>query len=114
MLIKYINVIFDIFYPDDYFSLLAAYAKHDNEGVATLVHTVYNSGVNFIKWFEGFHSFVMNVVKYIFMQDIEATMIPSHYADKVSNYGPKHSIVCLKLANKLLKMNAELKTTSIF
>ena len=97
---------------DDYFLLLASYAKHNNEEIAKLIHKVYNSGVNFVKWFEGFHAFVINIVKYIFMQDIECTMIPSHYKDKVSNYGPKHSIICLKLANKLLKLNAELKTTS--
>lgn len=96
---------------DDYFALLSAYAKHDNANVAKIIHTVYNSGVNFVKWFEGFHSFVINVVKYIFMQDIEATMIPAHYVEKVSNYGPKHSVICLKLANKLLKLNADLKTT---
>jgi len=96
---------------DDYFTLLSAYAKHDNEAIAKIIHTVYNSGVNFVKWFEGFHAFVINIVKYIFMQDIEATMIPAHYAEKVAPYGPKHSLICLKLANKLLKLNAELKTT---
>ena len=97
---------------DDYFALLAAYAKHDNAEITRLIDSVYNSGVNFVKWFDGFHAFVMNVVKFIFMQDIESTMIPSHYKDKVSTYGPKHSIVCLKLANKLLKLNADLRTTS--
>lgn len=97
---------------DDYFTLLASYAKHDNEGVTKIIHNVYNSGVNFVKWFDGFHSFVINVMKYIFIQDINATMIPSHYADRVSNYGPKQSIVCMKLASKLLKLLAELKTTN--
>ena len=53
----------------------------------------------------------MNVVKYIFLQDINLTMIPSHYQEKISKYGSAHSIVCLKLANKLLKLNYELKTT---
>ena len=96
---------------DDYFALLSAYAKHDNTAVAQIIHTVYNSGVNFIKWFEGFHAFVMNVVKFIFLQDIQATMIPAQYAEKVAPYGPKHSVVCLKLANKLLKLNADLKAT---
>ena len=96
---------------DDYFSLLNAYAKKDNKGIAELVDHVYNSGVNFVKWFEGFHSFIMNVVKYIFLQDIESTMIPAHYKDKISKYGPKHSAVCLKLANKLLEMNNVLKST---
>lgn len=97
---------------DDYFSLLASYAKHDNESITKLINKVYNSGVNFVKWFEGFHSFVTNVTKYIFMQDITATMIPAHYADKVSNYGVKHSVICMKLSSKLLKMIADLKSTS--
>ena len=96
---------------DDYFALLAAYAKRDNVKITEIVHTVYNSGINFVKWFEGFHSFVMNLVKYIFLQDIEVTMIPSHYLNKVSKYGSAHSAICLKLANKLLKLNSELKTT---
>ena len=53
---------------DDYFSLLQAYAKRDNASIAEIIHVVYNSGVNFVKWFEGFHSFVINVVKYILLQ----------------------------------------------
>lgn len=96
---------------DDYFKLLQAYSKKDNRTISDIINTVYNSGVNFIKWFEGFHSFVMNVVKYIFLQDINLTMIPSHYQEKISKYGPAHSIVCLNIANKLLKLNHELKTT---
>lgn len=96
---------------DDYFKLLGAYSKKDNRTVSDVINNVYNSGVNFVKWFEGFHSFVMNVVKYIFLQDINLTMIPSHYQQKIANYGSAHSIVCLKLANKLLKLNYELKTT---
>ena len=96
---------------DDYFSLLNAYAKRDNKAIAEMIDSVYNSGVNFLTWFTGFHAFVINIVKYIFMQDIESTMIPSHYQDKISCYTVKHSSVCLKLANKLLSMNAELKTT---
>ena len=95
-----------------YFALLASYAKHDNEEITKIIHRIYNSGVNFIKWFEGFHSFVINVMKYVFVGDITATMIPAHYADKVANYGPKHSLICLKLANRLLKMISELKTTT--
>jgi len=96
---------------DDYFSLLQAYASKNNTEVASIIDSVYNSGVNFIKWFEGFHSFIINVVKYIFLQDIEATLIPSHYKDKISKYGTAHSVICLKLANKLLNMNNELKST---
>ena len=96
---------------DDYFALLAAYAKKDNKVISEIIHTVYNSGVNFLKWFEGFHSFVIQIVKYIYMQDIEVTTIPSYYANKISKYGTAHSAVCLKLANKLVKLNQELKTT---
>jgi len=96
---------------DDYFSLLQSYAKRDNSSIAKIINDVYNSGVNFVKWFEGFHSFVMNVVKYIFMKDIEVTMIPSHYKDRISKYGTAQSVVCLKLGNKLMKMNYDLKTT---
>lgn len=96
---------------DDYFRLLGAYAKKDNNGISEIIDTVYNSGVNFQKWFEGFHSFVMNVVKYIYLQDIQRTTIPSYYSDKISKYGTNHVIICLKLANKLVELNSALKTT---
>ena len=94
-----------------YFELLAAYSKRDNSEIARLIDEIYNSGVNFVKWMEGWHSFVMNVVKYIFLQDINMTMIPSTYQDKISKYGPNHAAVCLKLANTLVKMCQELKST---
>lgn len=96
---------------DDFFLLLQAYAKKDNTQIASIVNRVYNSGVNFVKWFESFHAFVINVVKYIFLQDIESTMIPSSYLDKVSRYSTAHASVCLNLANKLVKLNSELKST---
>lgn len=96
---------------DDYFTLLSSYAKKDNESVTLLVDKVYNSGVNFVKWFEGFHSFVMNVVKYIYSKDINMTTIPNHYLDKISKYGTAHVIICLKLSNKLFEMISELKKT---
>lgn len=96
---------------DDYFDLLSAYSRKDNVKIASILNSVYNSGVNFVKWFESFHAFTMNIVKYIFLQDINETMIPSHYADKISKYGPKHSVICLKLANVLVKLNADLKNT---
>ena len=38
-------------------------------------------------------------------------MIPSYYQDKIAKYGTAHSALCLKLANKLLKLNQELKGT---
>lgn len=96
---------------DDYFSLLQAYAKKNNVEISRIVNDVYNSGVNFVKWFEGFHSFVINVVKYIFLQDISLTMIPIQYSEKISTYGTAHASICLKLANKLMEMNHNLKTT---
>lgn len=96
---------------DEYFALLNAVAKKDNKAIAETIHKVYNSGVNFVKWFEGFHSFICNIVKYIFLQDISTTMIPAHYQNKVSGYGVAHSTLCLKLANKLLQMNHELRST---
>lgn len=96
---------------DDYFKLLGAYAKKNNAVIAGVVHDVYNSGVNFVKWMEGFHSFVINIVKYIFLKDINATMIPAYYQDKISQYGASHAAICLKLGNKMLRLNSELKTT---
>ena len=95
---------------DDYFELLNACAKKDNASITRIVNNVYNSGVNFVSWFTGFHSFIINIMKYIFLQDIKETMIPSYYEDKISKYSIKHSAVCLKLASKVLKMNNELKT----
>ena len=95
---------------DDYFDLLNACAKKDNVNITRIVNNVYNSGVNFVSWFTGFHSFIINIMKYIFLQDIKETMIPSYYEDKISKYSVKHSAVCLKLASKVLKMNNELKT----
>lgn len=96
---------------DMYFKLLNAYAKKDNTQITCIIDQVYNSGVNFVRWFEGFHGFVMNVVKYIFMKNIESTMVPSQYEDKLSKYGTNHAVVCLKLANTLIDLNYELKTT---
>lgn len=96
---------------DDFFDLLRAYSKKDNVKVTEIVAKVYDSGVNFVKWFDDFHSFVINVVKYIFIKDIKQTMIPVYYEDKISTYSTPHSIICIQLANKLLELNAKLKTT---
>lgn len=96
---------------DDFFELLGAIAKKDNSKIATIVDKVYNSGVNFTKWFQDFHAFVINIVKYIFIQDINSTMIPSYYQSKISKYNAAHSAICLKLANKLIQMNQELRST---
>lgn len=97
---------------DDYFILLSAISKKNNLEITQILHRVYNSGVNFVNWFELFHQFVINIVKFIFLKDISMTMIPSHYISKIEKYNESHSIVCLKLANRLVKMNQELKYTS--
>lgn len=96
---------------DKYFDLLNAVAKKDNQTIVTIINDVYNSGLNFVKWFEGFFGFITNIVKYIYLKDINQTMIPSTYQDKIQNYGPAHSAICLKLSNTLVKMNQELKTS---
>ena len=96
---------------DDYFLLLNYLVKKNNKGIIELINRVYNSGVNYVKWFDGFLSFISNIVKYIYMQNINATMIPSHYQDKISGYGINHAAMCLKLSNKLVTLNQELRTT---
>lgn len=96
---------------DDFFELLNAIVKKDNQTIVTIINNVYNSGANFVRWFENFFSFLTNIVKFIYLQDINQTMIPSIYQDKIAGYGVAHSALCLKLSTKLAKMNAELKTT---
>lgn len=96
---------------DTYFLLLNALVKKDNQSVTNIVDTVYNSGTNFVKWFEGFHSFLCNIIKFIYIKDIGATMIPSQYAEKLSGYTEAHAVICLKLASVLLSMNRDLRTT---
>jgi hypothetical protein len=85
--------------------------KKDNPEIAKTLDMVYNSGTNFIKWFEGFHSFLCNIVKYVFLKDISRTMIPPHYADKLSKYGDQHAFICLRLAGVIMTMNKDLKLT---
>lgn len=97
---------------DEYFSLLNAYASKDNVKIAQVVNDVYNSGINFVKWFEGFHSFVIQIVKYILLRNINQTMIPNTYESKLSKYTTAHANMCIKLARKLMELNAKLKTTS--
>lgn len=96
---------------DDYFKLLNAYAKKQNDVLVSIIDSVYNSGVNFIKWFDGFFSFVTNIVKYIYTKDINSTMIPSTYQDKIQGYSTAHAALCLKLSRMLVKMIQELKGT---
>lgn len=94
-----------------YFDMLNAIAKKDNKVIIEIINEVYNSGINFVKWFEGFFGFVTNIVKYIYLQDINQTTIPSTYQDKIKGYGPAHSAICLRLSGLLTKMNQELKST---
>lgn len=96
---------------DDYFNLLNALVKRDNAEITSIIDRVYNSGTNFVKWFEGFHSFLCNIVKFVFLKDISRTMIPGHYQDKLQRYSEQHAFVCLKLANVVMAMNKELKFT---
>lgn len=96
---------------DDYFNMLNAMVKKDNAEITAVIDRVYNSGTNFVKWFEGFHSFLCNIVKYVFLKDISRTMIPYHYAEKLSKYGDQHAFICLKFANVVMAMNKELKFT---
>ena len=96
---------------DSYFSLLNYLVKHDNENITKVIHEVYNSGTNFIKWFEGFYSFLCNIIKYIYLKDINATMIPGQYSQKLSNYTAAHAVICLKLSNIVLQLTKDLKVT---
>lgn len=96
---------------DAYFSLLRQLSKKDNKGVISTIHTVYNSGVNYVQWFDGFHAFLLNVVKYVYLQDITQTMIPSHYLPDIQGYTTTHSNICLQLANVVVKLNQELRTS---
>lgn len=96
---------------DDYFNLLNALVKKDNAEITKIVVEVSNSGTNFVKWFEGFHSFLCNIVKFVFLRDITRTMIPYHYQDKLSKYGDAHVFICLKTANVVMNMNKDLKLT---
>ena len=96
---------------DDYFALLNAYAKKDKQSMIEITSKVYESGTNFVKWFEGFQSFVINIAKYVFVGDINKTMIPSYYADKVAGYTAKHAQICLKLSQVLVDMISKLSRT---
>ena len=89
---------------DDYFALLNAFASKDNQKISEIVDRVYNSGTNFVKWFEGFQSFVINLAKYVFVGDISKTMIPSYYESQVKNYNAKHAQICMKLSQLLVEL----------
>ena len=96
---------------DTYFDLLNALVKKDNGKIIAIVNEVYNSGVNFVKWFENFFAFITNIVKYIYLQDINQTMIPSTYQEKIKGYGSQHAALCLKICNRLAVLNGELRSS---
>lgn len=96
---------------DDYFDLLQVYASKDVKGIIDTVNRVYNSGTNFVTWFEEFHSFVINLAKYVYVQDITQTMIPSYYQDKVSKYTETHAKICLKLSQVLVELISKISRT---
>ena len=96
---------------DDYFELLNAYAKKQNDKMMEIVSRVYNSGINFVKWFEGFQSFVINIAKYVFLKDISQTMIPSYYEDKLRKYESKHAMICLQLSQILIELISKISRT---
>lgn len=95
----------------DFFDLLSSISKRDNAKIVDIVDKVYNSGTNFTKWFEEFHSFLINILKFIYLRDISRTMIPSQYAEKISGYGSAHATICMKLSSRIVSMINELKTT---
>lgn len=96
---------------DTYFALLSAYAKKDNESIVSIVERAYNSGINFLTWVERFHSFIVDVLKYIFTKDISLTLIPPQYELKLSKYESAHANICLQLAGVLLSIIREIRKT---
>lgn len=97
---------------DDFFDLLSAVSKKDNDRIIGVVDKVYSSGVNFSEWFEQFHSFLINVVRYIYTKDIMSTTIPNQYEDKMRNYGQTHASICLRLASIVVRLNSEIRRSS--
>ena len=97
---------------DDYFDMMNMVVKKDNAGIVSRIDSIYDSGVNFVNWFQGFHSFICQIIKYICMKDISKTMIPSIYESKLSNYGDAHLAVCIGLSDRLMRMNNDLVRTN--
>ena len=96
---------------DTYFALLSAYAKKDNDKIIQIIEKAYNSGLNFVTWLEKFHSFIVDVLKYIFTKDIQLTLIPPQYESKLSKYETAHANICLQLAGILLSCIRDIRTT---
>ena len=97
---------------DDYFDLLRVVAKRDIESMLMIVDTIYNSGVNFISWFEGFNSFLVNVMKYCYFHDFNMTTISASYADQLSKYTEAHAKVCMRLSSVITRVIHEMRQTS--
>lgn len=102
----------DLHEYDDFFDLLSAISKKDNGRIISVIDKVYSSGVNFSEWFSQFHSFLVNVVRYIYTKNIMSTIIPPHYENKMQNYGQTHALICLRLASVVIRMSAEIKHSS--
>ena len=96
---------------DMYFDLVSAYAGRQNDRIARIIDEVYNSGVNFIQWFEMFYSFVLQLAKCVLVGEISSTTIPSYYSERVSKYGSRHVSICVKLSNILVDLVYKLKST---
>lgn len=94
---------------DRYFSLLSYISKRDNSGIVEEVNSVFSSGTNAVSWFDGFFAFLVNIVKYIYSQDISKTTIPDVYADKISVYTQKHANICLVLSYTVSTMLSEMR-----
>ncbi len=97
---------------DEYFELLKVVAKRDVESTLMLVDTIYNSGVNFISWFEGFNSFLVNVMKYCYFHDFSYVTIPAIYGEKLSKYTESHARVCMRLSSVVTRIIHEMRQTS--
>ena len=96
---------------DEYFNLLNYLVSKNNAKIIETIDRVYNSGVNFVEWFSGLHSFTCNIIKYICLKDISKTMIPSTYEDKLIKYSDTHLAVCLRWSQRLLELVMHLKGT---
>lgn len=97
---------------NDFFDLLGAFAKHDNSAITKILYQAYNGDSNYINWLEAFQAFVVNVMSFIYLQDINKTSIPSHYKEKLMKYTDAHAFVCIKLSNVLMQMFRDIKTSS--
>lgn len=97
---------------DDYFNLLRAVSKRDFESVLMILDTIYSSGVNFVSWFEGFNSFLINVVKYCYFKDFTVVTIPETYAESLAGYTENHAKVCMRLSSVVTRLIHDMRQTS--